>query len=234
MRKLGARVSEKRSAEPSEAPPERCAGVARARTCRGEGFTLVELLIVVVLASILGATVVNLFRAQNDIFRSENQSLEMDQNLRAGLDMMLRELRNAGMKDQLQVYADPPGIALADSDAVRFKQDFHSSTNPSGLSDGDVLDGNEDIEYSFTPADSTVRRRTFGTAGDSGAQPMAEHVTRLRFTYFDAAGAVIPLPMDAAGRASIRRIRVGLAGAAPDGRSVSTLESDVVPRNLEY
>ncbi len=198
------------------------------------GFTLVELLIVVVLAGFLGATVINLFRTQNFIFRSENQSLEMDQNLRAGLDLMLRELRNAGIRDPLQVYADAPGIAVADSNQIRFKQDFHSTSNPNGASDGDVFDANEDIEYTFTPADSTVRRRTQGTAGDSGAQPMAEHVTRLRFSYFDAAGTPIALPMDAAGRASIRWIHVRLEGAAADGASVSTLESDVVPRNLAY
>ena len=141
----------------------------------------------------------------------------MDQNLRAGLDLMLRELRNAGIRDRLQAYADAPGIAAADSDRIRFKQDFHSTTDPNGASDGDVLDGNEDIEYTFTPADSTVRRRTQGTAGNSGAQPMAEHVTRVGFTYFDAAGIQITPPIDAAGRASIRRIHVRLEGAAADG-----------------
>jgi prepilin-type N-terminal cleavage/methylation domain-containing protein len=198
------------------------------------GFTLVELLVVVVLAGFLGATVVNLFRTQNSVFRSENQSLEMDQNLRAGLDLMLRELRNAGIRDRLQAYADPPGLAVADSNQVRFKQDFHSTADPNSPADGDVLDSNEDIEYTFTPADSTVRRRTQGTAGDSGAQPMAEHVTRLRLTYYDAAGAQIAFPLDATARASVRRIRVRLEGAAADGKSVSTLESDVVPRNLAY
>jgi type IV pilus assembly protein PilW len=198
------------------------------------GFTLVELLIVVVLAGLLGATVINLFRSQNAVFRSENQSLEMDQNLRAGLDLMLRELRNAGIRDPLHVYADPPGIAAADSNQIRFKQDFHSTANPNGAPDGDVLDTNEDIEYTFTLADSTVRRRTQGVGGDSGAQPMAEHVTRLRFTYFDEAGAEIALPMNAAALASIRRLHVRLEGAAADGKSVSTLESDVVPRNLGY
>jgi hypothetical protein len=147
---------------------------------------------------------------------------------------MLRELRNAGMRDPLQAYGDPPGIALADSDQIRFKQDFHSTTNPVGSSDGDVLDANEDIEYTFTSGDSTLRRRTQGIAGDSGAQPMAEHITRLKLTYFDGSDAAIPLPMDAAGRASIRRIHVQLEGAAPDGKSISTLESDIVPRNLSY
>jgi type IV pilus assembly protein PilW len=198
------------------------------------GFTLVELLVVVVLASFLGATVISLFRTQNGVFRSENEALEMDQNLRAGLDLMSRELRNAGIRDQLQVYADPPGIAAVDSNQIRFKQDFSSTANPNGASDGDVLDANEDIEYTFTPADSTVRRRTRGVAGDSGAQPMAEHITRLNLTYFDAAGTQIALPMDATARASIRRIHLHLEGTAADGKSISTLESDVTPRNLAY
>jgi hypothetical protein len=138
------------------------------------------------------------------------------------------------MKDPLQPYADAPGVAFADLSQIRFKQDFHSTSNPNGGSDGDVLDANEDIEYTFTPADSTVRRRTRGQDGDSGAQPMAEHVTSLRFTYYDAAGNVIATPVAAGSLAAIRRIRVSFAGAAPDGQSVSTLESDVVPRNLGY
>jgi type IV pilus assembly protein PilW len=199
------------------------------------GFTLVELLIVVVLAGLLGATAVKLFRFQNRIFRSENQSVEVDQNLRAGLDLMLRELRNAGMKDPLyEPYADPPGIALADSDAIHFKMDFHSTNDPTGTPDGDVLDGNEDIEYTYTASDSTLRRRTQGSAGNSGAQPMAEFVTDVRFTYFDAAGDTIPFPINGAALQAIRRIHVRLSGAAPDGQSATTLESDVVPRNMAY
>jgi type II secretory pathway pseudopilin PulG len=201
---------------------------------RRAGITLVELLIVVVLAGIVGATAVNLFRAQNGIFRRENLSLEMDQNVRAGLDLMLRELRNAGMKDPLQPYAAMPAILLADTTAIRFTQDFHSTLKPDGGPDGDVQDANEDIEYTYTPADSTLRRRTRGEAGDSGAQPMAEHVTRVRFSYFDAAGDPILAPVAAASLASIRRIHVTLWGAASDGNSESTLESDVVPRNLAY
>jgi type IV pilus assembly protein PilW len=196
------------------------------------GFTLLELLIVVVLATLLGATVINLFRFQTGIFRSENQAMELEQNLRAGMDLMTRELRNAGMKDRLQPYGTVPGILSADSNAIRFTADFHSTDDPNGAADGDVLDGNEDVEYTFTPSDSTLRRRTRGSGGDSGAQPMAEHVTRVRFTYFDAAGTAISTPVAGGSLADIRRIGLLLEGSAPDGRSDSRLESDVVPRNL--
>ncbi|MFN2433179.1 MAG: prepilin-type N-terminal cleavage/methylation domain-containing protein [Gemmatimonadota bacterium] len=199
---------------------------------RAPGFTLVELLIVVVLAGLVGATVVNLFRYQTRIFRSENQSVQLDQNLRAGMDLMVRELRNAGMKDRLYAYGTLPGILSADSSSVRFTADFHSTDDPEGGSDGDALDGNEDVEYTFTPVDSTLRRRTRGTAGDSGAQPMAEYVTRVRFTYLDAAGDTLGFPISGAALGTIRRIGIALQGAAPDGQSATRLESDVVPRNL--
>ena len=198
------------------------------------GFTFIELLIVVVLAALLGATLLSLFRYQNRVFRSENQSVEMDQNVRAGLDLMLRELRNAGMKDPLRSYVDPPRIVAADSQSIRFTMDFHSTTAPDGGPDGDVLDANEDIEYSYTLADRTLRRRTRGSAGDSGAQPMAEFVTRVRFDYFDASAAPIASPVAAAVLPNIRRIKVTVSGAAPDGGSATTLESDVAPRNLAY
>lgn len=188
----------------------------------------------VVLASFIGAVVVNVFRIQNNIFRSGNESVEVDQNLRAGLDLMLRELRNAGMKDVVQTYADRPGIAVADSQLVRFKMDFNSAPNSAGGPDGDVVDPNEDIEYSYTPADGTLRRRTRGTEGDSGAQPMAEFITGVRFTYYDDAGNLLPVPISGAALAAIRRIHVRVTGASRDGRYTNALESNVVPRNLAY
>ncbi|MBA2565814.1 MAG: type II secretion system protein [Gemmatimonadetes bacterium] len=200
---------------------------------RSDGFTLIELLVVVVMAGVLGATILQLFRVQSGVFRSENRTVEVDQNVRSAIDLMLRELRNAGMKDPLRTYADPPGIAVADSNNLRFKMDFHSTDDPEGGPDGDVQDGNEDIQYSHTISDSTLRRRTRGTAGDSGAQPMAEFVTRVRFTYFDAAGDTLASPVTGAALANIRRISVSVSGAA-SGVQATTLESNVSPRNLAY
>jgi type IV pilus assembly protein PilW len=198
------------------------------------GFTIIELMIVVVLAGVLGATVVSLFRAQSSVFRGENQALEVDQNLRAALDLMLRELRNAGMKDPLQPYAEPPGVLVAESQRVRFTMDFHSTAALDGTPDGDVEDPNEDIEYSYTPSDGTVRRRTRGAEGDSGAQPMAELVSGVRFTYFDAAGDTIPTPVAAAALPAIRRIALWLEGTPVGAGPSPTAQSDVVPRNLAY
>lgn len=201
---------------------------------RAAGFTIVELLVVVVLASFLGITALNLFRIQTRFFRNENRGVELDQNLRTGLDLMVRELRNAGMKEPLLAYGTEPGVLVADSQQVRFTTDFHSTTDPNGGSDGDALDGNEDVEYTWTASDSTLRRRTQGSAGDSGAQPLAELVTRLRLQYFDEDGNALASPVTGAGLGAIRRIHVRLEGATGDGQSASALESDVVPRNLAY
>ena len=214
--------------------PDDDPGTPVTRAVRAAGFTIVELLVVVVLAGFLGITAMNLFRVQTRFFRNENHGVELDQNLRTGLDLIVRELRNAGMKDPLQPYGTEPGILAADSQQVRFTMDFHSTADPNGASDGDVLDGNEDVEYTWTAADSTLRRRTRGTDGDSGAQPLAELVTRLHFQYFDEDGNTLAPPVTGAARAAIRRIHVRLEGATGDGESASALESDVVPRNLAY
>jgi type IV pilus assembly protein PilW len=210
------------------------AAVRRETRPGSAGFTLIELLIVLVLVGVTGATAINLFRVQNGAFRRENRVVEVEQNLRAGLDLMVRELRNAGMRDPLQVYgsSDTPGIAVAESTSIRFKQDFHSTADPNSGPDGDVFDTHEDIEYSYTPWDRTLRRRTRGSEGDSGAQPLAEYVTDFRFTYFDAAGDTIPFPITGPGLDSIRRIRINLTGAAAGLVGPAMLQTDVVPRNL--
>jgi prepilin-type N-terminal cleavage/methylation domain-containing protein len=199
-----------------------------------QGFTLVELLIVVVLAGLLGAVTLDLFRTQNRLFRDQNRVVEVEQNLRAGLDLMLRELRNAGVQDQLAVYADAPGIAVADSNGVRLKQDLRSDLSSSGSPDGDVTDADEDVEYAFTRADSTLWRRTRGADGDSGLLPVANYVTRLRLTYFNADGDSLAFPIAGAALRDIRRVHIELTGAVPGGPSTAVIESDVAPRNLAY
>jgi type IV pilus assembly protein PilW len=196
------------------------------------GFTILELLVVVALAGVAGATAINLFRVQKNVFRSQNRSAEVDQNLRAAIDLMTRELRNAGMHDPREVYVDPPGIALADSHHVRFTTDFQGAADMGP--DGDARDPHEDIEYSHTPGDGTLRRRTRGESGDSGAQPMAEYVTGVRFLYLDNAGRSLPTPVATEERVAIRTIQVRLWGGAPGGGSATALETAVLPRNVSF
>ncbi len=69
------------------------------------GFTLVELLVALVIGSIIVIGLSSAYTSQQRINQSQDQIVEMQQNLRAGLDMMIRELRMAGY--------DPDGTGAA-------------------------------------------------------------------------------------------------------------------------
>jgi type IV pilus assembly protein PilW len=60
------------------------------------GFTLVELLISIVISTIVLTAIYNLFISQNKIYTKNQELIEMEQNLRAALTIMTREIRMAG------------------------------------------------------------------------------------------------------------------------------------------
>ena len=61
-----------------------------------DGFSLVELLISAILLSILMASIVMAVRMSQTVHNSTQQSLELQQNVRASISMISRELLNAG------------------------------------------------------------------------------------------------------------------------------------------
>jgi len=60
------------------------------------GVTLVELMVALVITGIISAAMYSAYTGQQRINQSQDQIVEMQQNLRAGLDMMVREIRMAG------------------------------------------------------------------------------------------------------------------------------------------
>jgi len=60
------------------------------------GFTLVEILVALVITSILTISIYNFFIGQHHAYTVQDQVIEMEQNARAALDMIRRDLRMAG------------------------------------------------------------------------------------------------------------------------------------------
>ncbi|MBI2877302.1 MAG: prepilin-type N-terminal cleavage/methylation domain-containing protein [Candidatus Tectomicrobia bacterium] len=60
------------------------------------GFTMIELLIALVLASLVIGAAFNVFISQEKVYAVQDQVLELEQNLRAGMDLLVREIRMAG------------------------------------------------------------------------------------------------------------------------------------------
>ncbi len=78
----------------------------------GAGFTLVEIMIAITVASVLGAAILSLVLGQNRFYGQSDDTIYAQQSLRAAMDMIASELRMAGSGDVI--------AAEADSVVVRF------------------------------------------------------------------------------------------------------------------
>lgn len=194
------------------------------------GFTLIELLIAMAVGLVLLGAMYGAFTAYNKTVGTQEQVAEMQQNARAAMDLMTREIRMAGYDPLGSAGA---GIVSASSDAITFTLDI-TNDDGTGPSDGDTGDSNEYITYSLYTTDGIQKlgRKSTATATN---QPIAEHVQSLAFQYWKASGGT------AATTAEIRRIQIAVTvqTARPDPEYPSnggyrryTLTSVVTPRNL--
>ncbi|MGH7557953.1 MAG: PilW family protein [Gemmatimonadota bacterium] len=178
-------------------------------TGRGQGFTLVELLLAMVLTGFLGMAAVRLFVVQHQAFVRQGEGIRRTQNARAGFDLMTREMRNAGY--------DPRGTAEAavtiwTAEAFAWTADLDA--------DGDTNDAGESLGYRLGEDGTLVRREGLVEV------MVAEHVIELAFTYFSDGGK------SPAGSADdIEQIGVRLDYDTPGGAAAAVLETRVALRN---
>lgn len=184
---------------------------------RPGGFTLVELLIGILTSLIILAGVYGLLQSQQVAFSNQEQINEMNQNIRAVMDLMAREVRLAGYRTSTAVFN---GIATAQPSTIRLLADINQ--------DGSILGDTEDVTYSYDV--NTLRISRNGVS-----LPIAENITNLTFVYTLADGTTTSSPgsLD-----TIRRVRISITARTkyPDLRTgqyrTITLSSDVTPRNL--
>jgi type IV pilus assembly protein PilW len=193
------------------------------------GFTLIEMLIALAMGSLLLASLYNFYMGQKKAYAIREQVSEMQQNARAGMELMVREIRMAGYNP---TRAPGVGIIEAGSQAIRMTMDLNG--------DGDVTDENEDITYSLydsgSDGDLDLGRKPAGSTN----QPVAENIASLDFVYTLANGSTTTTPVSLG---QIRMLQVSLTARTtkPDptypihgGRRTYTLESVITPRNLAY
>jgi type IV pilus assembly protein PilW len=154
-------------------------------SCRG--FTLVEVLIALAISGLLMTAVYVAFQSQQRSYLAQEQVAEVQQNIRAGVDFMVREIRMAGY--------DPTGIGndgIEEATVGRFG--FTSDSN----ADGDVEDTGESITYGFcntfdSEPDGVVDGGGVASLGrdtGGGFQPVAENIQAIEFNYLDEDGNV--------------------------------------------
>jgi len=188
----------------------------RGRRLRQTGFTIIELLAGILISAVILAGLYSVFFSQQEAFSAQEQVAEMNQNIRAALDLMTREIRLAGYKNSTSAFN---GIATATSDSIQILADLDQN--------GDTAGENENISYTYYSGAKQICRNGVGL-------PVADNITGLSFQYTLKDGTVTSAPGTLT---DIRKITISISARAshPDRSGAYrniTLSSDVTPRNL--
>jgi len=214
--------------------------VTRKKGLNTQGFTMVELLVGMVVSLLAIGAIYSTFLNQFKSYQVQEEVAAMQQNIRAAMFHMQREIRMAGCdpfnnsvtlpnqdpiptSKRLIVYPINQ-IIEANSTSVVFMEDV----NPP---DGDVDDPNEIIGYSLNVSEGNLVRNTGG-----GDQAVAENIDAIDFVYLDGASPPNVLNPNrtnvAAGNLSqIRSVEITIV--ARTGKGLSASKNNVIYNNQQ-
>lgn len=168
---------------------------------RSAGFTLVELLVVIAIISVMLAALVGLFTTLSKSYTTEEVKADAQQDLRAAADLMIRDIRLAGLDPTL---SGNFGVIKAEDLEIRFTLDSDASGSFNGTVDAANF---EDISYKVDG--SQLKQSLYG----GGFQPVIDNVTLPNpgnpvFIYLDEDDNQIATPVSASDLSNIRVVLV--------------------------
>lgn len=172
------------------------------------GFTLIELLIAMAVSALVMGGIYSAYRSQVRAHVTQQEVVDMQQNIRAAMYSMERDIKMAGF--------DPTGnagssILIADTGELQFQIDENEDGD---FTEAGSNDANEQLRYALTNdadgdgvADGTpchLGREIWG----GGLQRVAENIEALDFVYLDEDGNSLATPV--ANPEDIRSIQIAL------------------------
>lgn len=194
------------------------------------GFTAIELLVSLAILSIALTSIYSMYMSFIRTCTKEGAKIRVQQNVRSGLDMMIRDIRLAGLDPEA---TGDFGIVAISPQRIQFTADLDMDGE---VDDADATDGIDtpDMEHMAYEYDgnNTLRMFLYKANGDPETDEiLAENVTDLTFTYYDSNDDTTS-DLDAIRTVDIRMTVEKSAGR--DGQVSRTLIKRVKCRNLEY
>jgi prepilin-type N-terminal cleavage/methylation domain-containing protein len=194
-----------------------------ANTAATGGFSLLELVVGLAIASIAMLAVVSVFTTLTRSYTTQTASAGLQQKARAGLDYMAQNIRMAGLNPKRLSSA---GIISADADSIEFNLDRNLN---GALENKDE----EHMRFYFDADERQIDEELYTGFSNKVRYPLVGDVTDLTFNYYDANGDLL----DAAPEVSdIRTVEIFVTVQQRPGRErqpVSrTYSSRIICRNL--
>jgi len=156
--------------------------------CSNQGFTMVELLVAMVVSLLAMAAIYSTFLTQFKSYHLQEETADMQQNIRAAMYYMQKEIRMAGCDPQRKgifgfIQADGD---FANANSIRFSEDVNDGAG--GLPDG-VLNANETIQYNLNDSDGDLVNDELVRNGVT----VAQNIDAIDFVYFDGSDPPVRL-----------------------------------------
>jgi prepilin-type N-terminal cleavage/methylation domain-containing protein len=142
-----------------------------------KGITLIELLVALVICGIIVAGIYRVFITQSKAYIVQDQAVEVQQNIRSAMEIMLRDLRMTGYKNDLTAVTLVTPIFPGDAtlavrnDAIRVEYENNGNLNA--------------VVYSRNAISQQLQRELFvnGNPDANNPEVLLENVDTLRFSY---------------------------------------------------
>ena len=194
------------------------------------GFTLIELLVAMLFAGIVVAALYGFFREQLFNLLSQETKTATLEEVRGALNLIARELRNAGAWATGAAPAGCSRIVSATATAIQVQADVDGS--------GDCADAatGEDVTYELSGGTSICPGSVITRNGDCLVANVVIPSANNFLTYYSA-GSTTPLSFPITDLTTIKRIKITFSvqennpSPTVGGTISSTLSSSVVLRN---
>ncbi len=163
-------------------------------------------MITIFISSLLTVAFYSTYILQRTSYAAQGQVVEMQQNIRAGVDTLMLDLRQAGYDPN---GTNTSGITSAQLTSISFTADLDED----GVIDNDGAIGGAATElehYTYDLNGTTLRRSaSFDDAG-TNLQAVADNIENIEFAYYLDTGVEEPAPVAAAKLGDISFIRVSI------------------------